>query len=84
MLEAIRVRRDSSSQKIRNTTLMNFVEGQRVRVYDIKSKKYSELGSVVSCYLSGDGVIRTYGMQLDSNINRWVNFNWIRPHIQVV
>ena len=78
MLEAIRVRHDSSSQEIRNTTLKNFVEGQRVRVYDIRSKKYSELGTIISCHPSGDGVIRTFGCSLIQ-----MTSSWIRPLVQV-
>jgi len=78
MLEAIRVRRDNSSRKIRNTTLKEFSEGDRVRVYDIKSKSYSAFGTVIGCYPSSDGLVRTYSVLLDSHITRRCNSTWIR------
>ena len=83
MLEAIRVRCDESSRKIKNTSVKEFTEGQRVRCYDIKSKKYSLLGTIISCHLSGDGLIRSFGVKLDSNIIRRVTSAWIRPYVVV-
>ena len=78
MLEAIRIRRDNSSKKIRNTTLKEFHEGDRVRVYDIKSKTYSAYGTIVGAYPSSDGLVRTYSVLLDSHITRRCNSTWIR------
>ena len=78
MLEAIRERRDKSSRKIRNSTLKEFQEGDRVRVYDIKTKSYSAHGTIVGAFPSSDGLVRTYNVLLDSQITRRCNSTWIR------
>ena len=39
---------------------------------------YSAFGSVVGCYPSSDGVVRTYSVLLDNHITRRVNSSWIR------
>ena len=78
-MEAIRCRRDASSRKICNISVKEFTEGYRVRCHDIKYRKYSELGTIISCHLLADGLIRSFTVQLDYNIIPWVTSARIRP-----
>ena len=77
MLQTIRRNRARVARKVKNHTQSLFKIGDKVRVWNIKSKKYDEEATVTDLEVGDDGRARSYIVLYNDGRQKHLHGNWL-------